>query len=391
MKIGIDARFAVRNRRGIGNYALKLIQNLASIDSGNEYVLYTDRDDSEGVLPSAGNFKTRKISPPNYLLWEQISLPLQACKDGVDILHCTGNTAPIFLDKRIKLVSTIHDVMFLKDSSELPKSASLYQRAGRIYRKTIVPRTVDRLSMALTVSEFSKIDIIKHIPHLNHERIKVIHEAANEKYRCIDKPKALQKVNSAFGIGGNYILTLGAVDPRKNTELVINQYIALRNANRISEKLFIVGIPNGKQSKFYNIVQESNFKDDVVFTDFVSEDDLVFLYNGATLFLYPSLYEGFGIPPLEAMACGVPVITSRTTSIPEIVGDAALLIDPTNGEELKEALMKLLNEEELRNRLTACGLKQAKKFSWMKMAENTLAAYQQVYMGNKTVLEHCEL
>ncbi len=138
----------------------------------------------------------------------------------------------------------------------------------------------------------------------------------------------------------------------------------------------IVGIPNWKQTKFYDIVQESNFKKDVIFTDFVSEDDLVLLYNGATIFLYPSLYEGFGIPPLEAMACGVPVITSNTTSIPEIVGDAAYLMDPLNDKELKEALLRLLSDENLRNDLIEKGFKRVKEFSWQKMAKETLQIYE---------------
>ena len=379
MIIGIDARFAIHNRRGIGNYTLKLIQNLAKIDFDNKYILYTDTEDVYDVLPQERNFTVKRIFPSNYFLWEQIALPIQAKEDAVEILHCTGNTAPIFLNKRIRLISTIHDVMFLKDYSELPKSASLYQRAGRLYRKTIVPRTVKRLSRALTVSEFSKSDIIKHIPSLAHERIKAIYEAASENYCRIDKTLALQKANSKFGFDGNYILTLGATDPRKNTELVINQYIELRNANKMNEKLLIVGIPNGEQAKFYNIIQESHFKEDVIFTDFVSEEDLVFLYNGATIFLYPSSYEGFGIPPLEAMACGVPVITSNATSIPEVVGDAAILINPKNGEELKSALMKLLNEENQRATLIARGLEQARKFSWTKMAEETLMIYESVY------------
>jgi glycosyltransferase involved in cell wall biosynthesis len=379
MKIAIDARFAVHNRRGIGNYTLKLINNLAKTDFRNEYILYTDRDDNDHVLPQGDNFKIKKLSPANYFVWEQIILPIQAKKDSVEILHCTGNTAPIFLDKRIRLVSTIHDVMFLKDYSQLPKSASLRQRAGRIYRKIIVPRTIKHLSLVLTVSEFSKGDILKHIPNLAHERIKTIHEAANENYRCIDKTSVLRKLKNRFGIDGSYILTLGALDPRKNTELVINQYIGLRNANKMNEKLLIVGIPNGKQTKFYNIVRESYFKDDIIFIDFVSEEDLVFLYNGAAVFLYPSSYEGFGIPPLEAMACGVPVVTSNTTSIPEIVGNAALMINPENGEELKAALIRILNEEGLRHDLISRGLEQVKKFSWMRLARETLSIYESVY------------
>jgi glycosyltransferase involved in cell wall biosynthesis len=379
IKVGIDARFAVHNRRGIGNYTLKLIQNLAKIDTNNEYILYTNKEDVDNVLPSQSNFRIKTIFPSNYFLWEQIVLPIQAKKDKIEILHCTGNTSPIFLDKAIKLVSTIHDVMFLKDYSELPKSTSYYQRLGRLYRKLIVPQAIRRLSMALTISEFSKKDILKHIPQFDINRIKIVHPAANESFSQVDKIKASLKIRNKFGIDCSYVLTLGALDPRKNTELVIKTYIELKNKNIINEKLLIVGIPNWKQSIFYNIVLESNFKQDIVFLDFVSEDDLVLLYNCASIFLYPSLYEGFGIPLLEAMACGVPVVTSNVTSMPEIAGDAALLINPNNGQELKAAMTKLLDDEKLRNDLIARGLKQAKEYSWMKTAEQTLAIYESVY------------
>ena len=379
MKIGIDSRFAVHRRRGIGNYTLKLIQYIAKIDGKNDYILYTDREDIDHVLPQTKNFKIKELRPSNYLVWEQIMLPFQAARDAVQILHCTGNTAPLLIDRRIKVIATVHDVMYLKNYTDLPKSSSVYQGMGRMYRKAIVPRAARRISMLLTVSEYSKKDIMRHLPDLNETRIKAIYEAANEKYQRVDKATALRKINHQYHIDRNYILTLGALDPRKNTKLVIASYMELKCNNLINEKLVIVGIPNWKQTPYYRLVQDSNVREDIVFTDYVSEDDLVSLYNGATLFLYPSLYEGFGIPPLEAMSCGVPVITSGTTSIPEIVGDAALLIDPRNGEQLKGALMKLLNEEELRNRLAARGLEQARKFSWLKMAEATLEVYERVY------------
>ncbi len=379
MRIGIDARFAVHKRRGIGNYALKLVDNLARIDSSNEYVIYIDKEDVNKVLPQKSNFKIKKISPSNYLVWEQIVLPVHAKKDGVDILHCTGNTAPILLDKRIRLVISVHDVMYLKDYSELPRSASRYQRMGRLYRKAVVPKTVSRLSMVLTVSEFSKKDIMRHIPELDGDRIEVVYEAASENSGQVDKILALQKIRNKFGIDCNYILTLGALDPRKNTELVIKKFIELKNESNINDKLLVVGIPNWKQTKFYNIVRESDFKEGVIFADFVSEDDLMLLYNGASIFLYPSLYEGFGMPLLEAMACGTPVVTSNVASMPEIAGDAAFLINPNSGEELKAAVMKLLNDENLRNNLIARGLKQAKGYSWIKMAQRTLAIYESIY------------
>jgi len=381
VKIGIDTRFAVSMRRGIGNYVLNLIKKLSELDSVNEYILYTDKYDSEGVLPKQSNFRVKTICPSNYLVWEQLLLPLHAKRDAVDILHCTGNTAPILLDRRIKLISSIMDVMYLKQYSELPKSTSGYQRMGRLYRKMIVPKTSGHLSMALTISEFSKSDILECLPKLKRDKVKVVYLAANEGYRRIDRASVSRKIMEKYRIDGDYILALGALDPRKNTELIIHEFMELKRERKIREKLLIVGIPNWKQTQFYRIVQESNFKEDIAFSDYVSEDDLVSLYNCATLFLYPSLYEGFGIPLLEAMACGVPVITSATTSIPEVASDAAFLINPKSGEELKRAMLTLLDDEHLRDTLITRGLEQAKKFSWMIMAKDTLAVYQQVYSG----------
>ncbi|PKN17325.1 MAG: hypothetical protein CVU71_16210 [Deltaproteobacteria bacterium HGW-Deltaproteobacteria-6] len=379
MRIGIDSRFAVMKRRGIGNYTLNLIRNLAEIDSANQYILYTDRDDSDRVLPMQANFRVSKLLPSNYPMWEQIILPMQVKKDCVDILHCSGNTAPVLLNKRTKLISTIHDVMYLKDSTEMAESPSLYQRAGRVYRKAIVTRSAKRLAMAITVSKYSKNDIRKHITGLRNEDIRITYEAADACFRTVSKAEAAQKIKNRFKMTGDYIMTLGAVDPRKNTELVIREFINLKKELSIKEKLLIAGVPDWRQTRLFRIARDSNYSDDIAFLDFVSMEELVLLYNAAKVFLYPSLYEGFGIPPLEAMACGVPVITSNTTSIPEVVGDAALLIDPTDGQALRCTLVKLLGDKALREELADRGVRQAHKFSWRKMAEETLKTYEEVY------------
>lgn len=382
MVIGIDARFAVHNRRGIGNYTLNLVQHLAAIDKNNQYILYIDRDDIENVLPKQNNFKVKKLWLSNYFIWEQITLPMNAKKDGVDILHCTGNTAPIYLNMKIKLILTIHDVMYLKDYSTIPQSLSWYQRWGRVYRKMIVPRAIKHIAKVVTVSNFSKNDIKEHLPALKEDVILVTHEAAGERFRKMGGDIQRSKVSDTFGIKGNYILTLGALDPRKNTKAIINTFLHLKSEEKINVNLVIAGIPKWRQTEFYKTVQESSFMEDIIFTDFISEEDMVLLYNYATVFLYPSLYEGFGIPPLEAMACGAPVITSNTTSIPEIVGNAAFLIDPLNDKELKEALLSLLNNEDLRNDLIARGFKRAKEFSWNKMAKETLQIYESLRNEN---------
>jgi len=376
MKIGIDARFAVRKRRGIGNYSLRLIRNLADIDSGNQYILYIDREDTEEILPARPNFCIKRLSPSNYLIWEQILLPLQAKRDNLDILHCLGNTAPIKISHRIKLVSSIMDVMYMKNYSELPQSSSIYQKLGRIYRKIIVPKTAGSLSKAITISCFSKTDIMHHLKSLRDEDIAVTYLSANDWFKPCKNEVIFESLKKKYNIHNDFIFTLGATDPRKNTERIIRTFLELKSKYSISEQLVISELPNWGDTLFYRMLQDSKYKNYVVFLDFVTEDELVCLYNYAKVFLYPSFYEGFGLPPLEAMSCGVPVITSNVTSIPEIVGDAAMLVNPYDDEELKDALLVMLSDEKVRSDYIERGFKQVKKFSWRKMAIETLEIYK---------------
>ena len=338
--------------------------------------MYIDRDDVENVLPNKPNISIKKLTPSNYLIWEQILLPLQAKKDRLDILHCLGNTAPIKISRRIKLISSIMDVMYLKDYAELPQSYSMYQKLGRIYRKFVVPRTVGNLSKAITISFFSKIDIMHHLNALRDEDISVTYLAANEWFKSCKIEMIYESLKKKYNIHNGFIFTLGATDPRKNTERIIRTFLDLKSKQLISDQLVISGLPNWENTLFGKMVQESKYKNDIVFLDFVTEDDLVCLYNYAKVFLYPSLYEGFGLPPLEAMSCGVPVITSNTTSIPEIVGDAAILINPLNNEELKNALLLMLHDEKVRSDYIERGFNQVKKFSWRRMAAETLEIYK---------------
>ncbi|OGC22546.1 hypothetical protein A3J90_05820 [candidate division WOR-1 bacterium RIFOXYC2_FULL_37_10] len=377
LKIGIDARFAIKNRRGIGNYTLKLIQNLAEIDKVNQYILYVDSDDIEGVLPKQSNFSTKKLLISNYLIWEQILLPFVARFDNIEILHCTGNTAPVFLSKKIKLIVTIHDVMYLKDYSLLPKSASMYQRIGRIYRKYIVRRVISKTFRIITDSEFSKIDILHHFPKIAPNNILVVYAGMDTRFHIVDKNKELcDKVKSSFNIKNKYILALGATDPRKNTEFIIKSYLEIKKDEKIKESLVVLGIKNWKKTKLFELISRHPNIKDVIVVGFVEDDDIVALYNCAELFVYPSLYEGFGLPVLEAMACGVPVITSNKSCLPEISGGAAVLVDPTSNEDFKNAIINVVNNKQMKDDMRIKGLERTKAFSWMKMASRILSIYE---------------
>jgi glycosyltransferase involved in cell wall biosynthesis len=379
--IGIDARFAVWNRRGIGNYTLELIRHLAQIDQCNKYILYVDRDDIERILPRQINFETKKISPRNYLIWEQVMLPFHAWKDKVNVLHSTGNTAPIHLNKEIKLAVTIHDISYLKSYDEVPKSPHFYQRLGRIYRKFFVTQAVQVLNAVITVSEFAKNDILFKLPSITKDKFYVTYLAINSKFEPINREKAKKNVEIKYQIKSNYLLTVGGRDPQKNTSLLIETFLELKQQSKVKQELvlIVVGISELLGKKMVTkMMQNSDFNKDIIFISYASQNDLLFLYNAAELFIFPSFYESFGLPPLEAMACGTPVITSSTGAIPEVVGNAAYLINPRKGEDLKEAITKLLNDQSLKNELIRCGLERVKVLSWQKMAQTTLSIYQSI-------------
>lgn len=376
MLIGIDARFALRKPRGVGKYALNLIRYLSEADKDNKYILYTDREDVDKVFPKQNNFQIKNIGFCNYLIWEQILLPLEVRKDKINILHCTANTAPLVLPRELMLVSTLHDVSYLKPYSIMPKSPYLYQRLGRMYRKIVVPKSLKRASAVVTVSEFAKKDILTHIPFLSKEMVFITNEAVSDVFRTIDKEEARSFVKLRYGITGKYILNVGGRDPQKNTAFLIENFLELKKAGRLLERIVVVGFLNYERTGFYENLRNSGFRADVYFIDFASERELVQLYNGAEAFIFPSLYESFGIPPLEAMACGIPVVASNTGAIPEIVGEAAILINPKNKEEFKATLLRMLDDQVTRQELIRRGFERIKKFSWLRMAIETLNVYE---------------
>ena len=207
--IGIDARFAVWNRRGIGNYTLGLISYLAQIDQYNKYILYIDRDDIEGILPRQINFEIKKICSDNYLIWEQVILPFYAWKDKVNVLHSTGNTAPISFNKEIKLVVTIHDISYLKSYDEIPKSPHFYQRLGRIYRKFFVPQVIKVVNAVITVSQFTKNDILLNFATLTQDKVYVTNLSTSSKFEPISNEDAKKSIERKYQIKSNYLLTVG--------------------------------------------------------------------------------------------------------------------------------------------------------------------------------------
>lgn len=376
MKIGIDARTLI-NRRGIGNVVFHLLQGLSKIPYECSFVIYVDDFKSIELIPRDPRFSVKVLHPNIYPIWEQIRLPISVMQDDLDILHCPGNSAPVFLPRRVKLVLSIMDVMFMFPSTQLPKSPSWYQRFGRKYLKYVVPIVAKRAAAITTISSSSRNDITQYID-VPLDSVIVIWLAANESCSITPDSSQLNAMRTSFQLNAPFVLALGALDPRKNTETILRSFVKFKQQHPSVIKLALVGLPSRGIEKFRRVADDLGIANDVVFAGFVTEDDLVALYNAAELLLYPSLYEGFGLPVLEAMICGTPVITSSCGSIPEIAGDAALMVDPHDEDAIANALKMVLTNKIVYNSLVEKGKVRADLFSWQLAAEKIFAVYQSV-------------
>ena len=377
MKIGIDARFVTGlPRRGIGNYSLNLINELVKLEPTIEYTLYIAEPDIENILPNLSNVKVRQLWPSTYPIWENFALPFAAYNDRLDVLHCLGNTAPIFLPSRVRLVLSIMDVIFLQTSKFSPTPAGLYQIFGRLYRALSVPFVARIANKIITISEFSKKDILDLVPGVDEDQISVSYLSCDLIFLNESVSPVNSNGNIAKLIQTPFIFCLGADDPRKNTLRLVCAYLKLLKQKNIPENLVICGYANWEKSESYRVVKEAGAESRVWFLDFIKIDELAVLYRNAVVFIYPSLYEGFGIPILEAFSSGCPVIASNVTSIPEIGGDAALYFDPRSEDQIANSLQSVLNDPILRETLKEKGRVRAKQFSWSEAARKTLAIYK---------------
>jgi len=382
MRIGIDAHFASYELRGIGKYALQLVSRLSQGDDSNEYVIYGDPQMFVGSK-ACGRVRFRDPGALPYPFWEQLVLPLWVHQDRLDALHCLANTAPVALSRHLKLVITIHDVMYLLPSAVLSASKVPRQQWGKFYRRMVVPRVALRADCIIAVSEFSKQEIVQYLGIIP-DRIRVIHEGVDPHFASLAGAIDSRTKN----IGGEslespFILALGAGDPRKNTLAVIRAYASRWRELPNQEKLVIVGMRDWRSSAAYGLVRQLGMDKRVLFAGYVPEELLSWLYTSSRCFLYPTLYEGFGFPVLEAMACGAPVISSDCTSVSEIAGDAAILVDPSSDESIGNALVRLLRNEPLRRQLIQGGRARVQKFGWQDTVQNTRGVYAELSEGSK--------
>lgn len=371
MRIGIEAqRIFRKNKHGMDYVVLQEIRELQKMDTKNEYFVFIAPGE-DICLEDTRNFHIFEIGGSFYPLWEQVSLPKAVKELDLDMLHCTSNTAPIFC--RVPLILTLHDIIFLEPRDKSNKS--LYQNMGWFYRRLVVPRILKRCRRIITVSNYEMNNIMTKL-NIPRERMAMIYNGYNEWFRPIaDTAQVYQKYIEEPG----YFFFLGNTDPKKNTERTLIAYAKYLEKSEVKRKLLMADL--GKE--YLNEIVRRNHLEDmmqqVVMPGYIVNSDLPFIYNSAFAFLYTSLRESFGIPLLEAMACGTPVITSNTSSMPEIGGPDAILVNPEDPDAIAEMMIRLETDDEYYRRQEKIGLVRAEQFSWQQTAEQLLYLYEKVY------------
>ena len=373
MRIGIEAqRIFRKNKHGMDYVVLQEIKELQHIDHVNEYYVFV-KPGEDHCVESTKNVHIIELRCPSYPLWEQRALPRAAKKYGVDILHCTSNTAPIWCE--IPLVLTLHDIIFLEPRDKNNKS--LYQNMGWFYRRWNVPRILSNCRRIITVSNFEMENIISKL-NIPRKRMAMIYNGYNDWFKPIDNCE-LPTVISQELTAKNFFFFLGNTDPKKNTERTLVAYSNYLKQSQIKRKLLMADLDPDYLNGIIERNHIENIRENMVMPGYIVNSDLPYIYNNAFAFLYTSLRESFGIPLLEAMACGTPVITSNTSSMPEIGGQDAILINPEKSDEITEMMLRLENEQAFYEQQKQIGLERAKLFSWKNTAEDLLKLYQEVY------------
>lgn len=369
MKMGIDARgINLYSGSGIGTYTKNLVLNLIDSTDDNFDLIWTGEKNENFLRPNTKLFCT---SGRHGSFYELFFNPTLMQKENIDLFHIPQNGIGFPFDWDLNVVVTIHDLI----PYTMPETVGI----GYLNRfLKDMPNIIESTKGILTVSEYSKKDILRFFPSFPKDRIYVTPLATNSNFKPIPKEKCKEYLKRNFKLNDPYILYLGGFSSRKNVKELILSFGKVKKELKRPHKLLLGGSIRDEGKILQDLVCYNGLQDDVLFTGYLDDSLLPIFYSGAEAFIYPSLYEGFGLPPLEAMSCKTPVITSNLTSIPEVTRDAAILIDPFNKEDLSSNLLKLLNSEDFKNELSEKGYKRSLQFSWRHTAKATLSAYNDI-------------
>lgn len=368
MIIGIEAqRLFRKEKHGMDYVVLNELRQLQRIGSENEYYVFV-KPGEDHCLSDSDHMHIIVIHCPTYFIWEQWALPRAVKKYRVDLLHCTSNTAPLWCS--VPLLLTLHDVIFMEETNQ---TRTLYQRLGNKYRRYIVPRVVPKCTKIITVSDFERNNIVRTL-QIPESIITVLHNGYDNIYKPLGDGNNIYR---KYIKQPDYFFILGNTDSRKNVEKMLIAYSSYLEQSANKRRLLVTSLGE----EYINQIIESNYieniRDYITLTGYVPIEDLPYLYNYAFAFLFVSLREGFGIPILESMACGTPVITSNTSSMPEVAGEDALLVDPESTEDITKMMLKLEEDEGFYCQQREYGLQRVKLFSWHETAKHLIDIYKE--------------
>ncbi len=366
MRIGIDARKL--HDFGIGTYIRNLLRELARLDRQTEFVVLCRPDDREALVPLGDNFRAVSDSSPNYSVTEQVTIPLALRRERVTLFHAPHYVLPPLVGCRS--VVTIHDCIHLMFPQYLPNRMAL------VYARTSIGLAARRATRVMTVSESSKRDILRFVD-VPPDKIDVIYNAYDERFGVEPREEDVVRVRERYQLHDEFVLYAGNVKPHKNLERLIEAFNLVRQSGLDHLKLVLIGDEISKYAALRRAVHRHQLHKYVRFLGYMPEETLAVMYRLASVFVFPSLYEGFGLPPLEAMASGTPVVTSNLSSLPEVAGDAAVLVDPYDPQAIANGIHLVLTDESLRRDLRRKGLARAGQFSWAQSVRRVRQIYDE--------------
>jgi glycosyltransferase involved in cell wall biosynthesis len=374
LRVGIDGDTLGRKRTGDESYLASLIRSLGQIDSRNRYSVFV-RDAAQVArqFPDLAGWQFRQVRPASIWLRHPIGFPWALRRAGLDVLHTQYFVPPLC---PCPVVVTVHDISYAV-------RPEYFTWRDRVLLGALVPRALARAQRVITDTEYTRRDLVQ-VYGVEPGRIAVIPLAADPRYCVLDREACRAEVAQRHRAGAGFILYVGTLQPRKNVTTLIEAYAQFRRRTGLPHKLLIVGKPKYKYEAIFTALQRSGYAQDVIWAGFVPDGELPRYYCAAEVFVFPSLYEGFGLPVLEAMACGTPVISSSAACLPEVVGDGGILADPRLPHEFAGALERVLGDAKYAEQLRARGLRRAAQFTWEQTARATLAVYEEVAQAGRS-------
>jgi len=370
VRIGIDARKL--HDFGIGTYIRNLLRHLARLDRDTEFVLLCRPEDAASLTSLGSNFRPVAETASNYSIAEQLRIPVALQREAVTLFHAPHYVLPPLV--RCRSVVTIHDCIHLMFPQYLPNRMAL------AYARTSIRMAARRATRVLTVSESSKRDILRFVD-TEPEKIDVIYNAYDERFGVEPREEDVVRVRERYQLHDEFVLYAGNVKPHKNLERLIEAFDRVRKRGLDHLKLVIIGDEISKYTSLRRAVHRHQLHNYVRFLGYLPEETLAVMYRLAGVFVFPSLYEGFGLPPLEAMASGTPVVTSNLSSLPEVTGDAAVLVDPYDPDAIADGIERVLTDERVRRDMRRKGIARARQFSWEASVKRVHDIYQEVSAG----------